>query len=158
MFKYSEYKKTMEKPEDLVNLLKSISKDYNLNTDELLTKYCENKKPEESSTLKVNKYKCHALTKKGIQCSRNKFNNYNFCQNHERLNKANKLSMGTIDNPVNVKPETANVDEILENKIETETQLERIVINNKTYYKDIQRGSFYERGHDNSAIKINISV
>lgn len=89
---------------ELNNIIDKIASDYNLSSNELKQKYLINdtetdKQVNEKDEPVYNEKKCHAITNKNKQCSRNKNENSNYCKSHAaKALKVNGLINGTIFN------------------------------------------------------------
>lgn len=86
---------------ELNNIINKIASDYNLSSNELKQKYLINNSETDNQTNEpvYNEKKCHAITNKNKQCSRNKNENSNYCKSHAaKALKVTGLINGTIFN------------------------------------------------------------
>ena len=135
-------------------LIEAISKGENINIQYLLTKYLNDRILNETEENNINKVeikedRCYARIKSGKQCSRHKYDNYDYCKNH-----INKKPYGKIDDEI-VPQDKSNEQILTPNNSTVEIILEDIIIDGKRYYINRDTRVVYE-DQNNTCIKMGI--
>ena len=146
-------------------LIDKIANDYNLSSTELKNKYLmrhdeQNEIDKQANTF--NKHKCHAITNKNRQCTRNKNENSDYCKSHSTKAKhPDGLINGTIfDNKFKLNQIKKDKQSICCNIIDSNTDnsdefiVEKKLINNEELFVTPITNKKYKKDDENKIIEI----